>query len=127
MDSVHQGNHTTHKGLFHINFVDEVTQFQFLGAVSRLTEREMAPLLESLISDCPFQVRGIHTDNGSEYINRKVAAMLQKLNITEFTKSLPRRSNDNALVESKNGSTIRKHPGLPAHPPALCRPRESLP
>jgi len=34
----------------------------------------------------------------------------------EFTKSRPRRSADNGLVESKNGSVIRKHFGY-AHIP----------
>ena len=58
-----------------------------------------------------LNVRGFHTDNGSEFINHKIAARLQALHIDEFTKSRPRRSNDNALVESKNGSVIRKHLG----------------
>lgn len=116
VDSVHQGNYTTNKGLFHINLVDEVTQFEFIGAVSRISERELVPLLETLINDCPFTVLGIHADNGSEYINHRVAKLLQKLNITEFTKSRPRHSNDNALVESKNGSVIRKQLGYAAIP-----------
>ena len=69
------------------------------------------PVLEALLRAFPFNVRGFHTDNGSEFINRKIAALLQALHIDEFTKSRPRRSNDNALVESKNGSVIRKHLG----------------
>ena len=55
----------------------------------------------------PFVVQGVHSDNGSEYINRKVAKLLEKLRI-EFTKSRPRHSNDNALAESKNGAVVRK-------------------
>ena len=58
----------------------------------------------------PFQLKGFHSDNGSEFINRKVAGMLQKLFI-EQTKSRPRHSNDNGLVESKNGAVVRKHMG----------------
>jgi len=53
--------------------------------------------------------------NGSEYVNRTVAALLEKLRI-EFTKSRPRCSNDNALAESKNASVVRKHLGY-AHIP----------
>ncbi len=45
-----------------------------------------------------------------EYINQHVAKLLQKLFI-ELTKSRPRHSNDNGLVESKNGSVVRKHFG----------------
>jgi len=55
----------------------------------------------------PFKTRGFHADNGSEYINYTVAELLAKLHI-EFTKSRPRRSTDNGLVESKNGSVVRK-------------------
>ena len=43
-------------------------------------------------------------------INHNVAAMLKKL-LVEQTKSRPRRSNDNGLVEAKNGAVIRKHMG----------------
>lgn len=126
VDSAHQGNHTTHKGLFHINLIDEVTQFEFVGAVSRISDRELVPLLEALICDCPFQVLGVHADNGSEYINRKVADMLQKLNIREFTKSRPRRSNDNALVESKNGTVIRKQLGYLPIPQRFADPMNTF-
>jgi transposase InsO family protein len=55
----------------------------------------------------PFVIIGFHSDNGSEYINKNVAALLEKLHV-EFTKSRPRHSNDNALAESKNGSIVRK-------------------
>ena len=44
----------------------------------------------------PFVVLGIHSDNGSEYINYTVAKLLEKLRI-DLTKSRPRHSNDNTL------------------------------
>ena len=111
VDSVHQGDLDGIKGLYHLNLVDEVTQFQFVGSVERIDTPCLAPVLEALLRAFPFNVRGFHTDNGSEFINHKIAARLQALHIHEFTKSRPRRSNDNALVESKNGSVIRKHLG----------------
>ena len=117
VDSVHQGDQDRTKGLYHINLVDEEVQFQYIGSVAHLSERYMVPLLEDLIAAFPFVVRGVHADNGSEYINHKVARLLQKLNVREFTKSRARRTNDNALVESKNGTVIRKHLGY-AHIPA---------
>ena len=55
----------------------------------------------------PFEILGFHSDNGSEYINRTVATLLEKLRV-EQTKSRSRHSNDNALAESKNGSVVRK-------------------
>ena len=111
VDSVHQGDLDGIKGLYHLNLVDEVTQFQFVGSVERIDTPCLAPVLEALLRAFPFNVRGFHTDNGSEFINHKIVARLQALHIDEFTKSRPRRSNDNALVESKNGSVIRKHLG----------------
>ncbi|MEE8433462.1 MAG: integrase [bacterium] len=108
VDSVHSGDWDGVKGLYFINMVDEVTQYQHFAAVPRLGEQHLIPALESLLEAFPFTMLGFHADNGSEYINRRVAAMLNKL-LVEFTKSRPRRSNDNALVESKNGSVIRKH------------------
>lgn len=58
----------------------------------------------------PFVVHGLHSDNGSEYSNHKVAALLEKLRM-EQTKSRSRQTNDNALAESKNASTVRKYLG----------------
>lgn len=116
VDSVHQGDLDGLKGLYHINLVDEVTQFQFVGSVERISERFLLPILEGLLEAFPFRVLGFHADNGSEYINKRVAALLEKLRVEQFTKSRARRTNDNALVESKNGSVIRKHLGY-AHIP----------
>ena len=65
------------------------------------------PALEKMLDSFPFTILGFHSDNGSEYINQRVAKLLQKLFI-EFTKSRSRHSNDNALTESKNASVVRK-------------------
>jgi transposase InsO family protein len=116
VDSVHQGDLDGIKGLYHLNLVDAVTQFQFVGSVERISERYLLPVLEALLEAFPFTVHGFHADNGSEYINHRVAGLLSKLHIQEFTKSRARRTNDNALVESKNGSVVRKHLGY-AHIP----------
>jgi hypothetical protein len=65
----------------------------------------------------PFVVLGVHADNGSEYINHWLARLLDKIN-AQLTKSRSRHSNDNALVETKNGSVVRKHLGhayIPKH------------
>lgn len=110
VDSVHQGDFDGVKGIYLINLVDAVTQYEAVFAVSRISELFLIPILETALATFPFTIRGFHTDNGSEYINRRVAALLDKLNV-EFTKCRARRSNDNALVESKNASVIRKHLG----------------
>ncbi|MGH8499224.1 MAG: hypothetical protein ACRERV_10520 [Methylococcales bacterium] len=110
VDTVHQGDLDGIKGVYYINAVDEVTQFEIVCAVEKISENFLIPVLEDMIGQFPFTVRGFHCDNGSEFINRRVAALLNKL-LIELTKSRPRHSNDNALAESKNGSIVRKHLG----------------
>ena len=110
VDTIHQGDNGKEKGVYHINSVDEVTQFEFLAAVERISEHYLEPLLLKLIEGYPFKIMEFHTDNGSEYINRSVVKMLNKL-LIELTKSRPRHANDNALVETKNGWVLRKWMG----------------
>ena len=115
VDSVHQGDLDKEKGVYHINLVDEVTQWEIIGCVEGISEFFLEPLLEALLELFPFKILGFHSDNGGEYINRQVAFLLNKL-VIEQTKSRSRKTNDNALVESKNGSVIRKYMGY-AHIP----------
>ena len=79
VDSVHQGDLDGEKGLYEINLVDEVTQYEFVAAVEGISERFLVPALQGLIEAFPFVVLGFHADNCSEYINHQVAAMLRKL------------------------------------------------
>lgn len=110
VDSVHQGDLDQEKGVYHINLTDEATQWEIVGCVEGISEKYLLPLLEDLINQFPFRIINFHSDNGSEYINKQVADMLNRLLIKQ-TKSRARHSNDNALAESKNGSVIRKHMG----------------
>jgi transposase InsO family protein len=110
IDTVHQGDCEGAKGVYHINAVDEVTQWQVMAAAVKISELWLIPVLEAMIGQFPFLIRGFHSDNGSEYINHDVAGLLKKL-LIEQTKSRSRHSNDNGLVEAKNGAVIRKHLG----------------
>jgi len=110
VDTVHQGDQPGAKGVYHINAVDEVTQWQIVAATAHLSEAWLEPVLVALLRQFPFRIRGFHSDNGSEFINQTVAKLLNKL-LIEQTKSRPRHSNDNGLVETKNGAVIRKHMG----------------
>ena len=120
VDSVHQGDLDGRKGVYEINLVDEVTQYEFVGATEAISERFLIPVLEGLLGLFPFAIKGFHADNGSEYVNHAVAALLEKLR-AEFTRSRPRRSNDNALAESKNASVVRRNFGR-EHIPARFAP-----
>ena len=121
VDTVHQGDLDGNKGVYLINAVDEVTQFEFVGAVAAISERFLIPVLTGMLDLFPFAIHGLHADNGSEYVNRRVANLLAKLHV-EFTKSRPRRSNDNALVEGKNANVGRRWLGH-AHIPQRFAPQ----
>ncbi|HEY1256345.1 MAG TPA: DDE-type integrase/transposase/recombinase [Terracidiphilus sp.] len=110
LDTVHQGDGPDGKGVYHINAVDQVTQWEVAGATPRISEAYLEPLLKTMMQQFPFRILGFHTDNGSEFINRTVAQLLNKL-LIEQTKSRPRQSGDNGLIETKNGAVIRKHIG----------------
>ena len=107
IDTVHQGDWDKQKGVYHINAVDEVIQMEMVLSLEKISERYLIPILKQLLADFPLVIQGFHSDNGSEYINKRVAELLEKLRI-EFTKSRSRQTNDNALVESKNGHVVRK-------------------
>lgn len=110
IDSVHQGDQDGIKGVYHINAVDCVTQWELVATCEKISEAYLLPVIEALLAAFPFRILGFHADNGSEYINHKVAKLLDKL-AAEFTRSRPRHSNDNGLAETKNGAIVRKHLG----------------
>ena len=110
VDTVHQGHCDGQPGLYHLNAVDTVTQWQIVGCVETISERHLEPVLEAILHQFPFRIRGFHCDNGAEFLNHTVAKLLNKL-LVEFTKSRAYRSTDNALVEGKNGAVIRKQIG----------------
>jgi transposase InsO family protein len=121
IDTVHQGDLDGIKGVYHITCVDAVSQWQVQACVQGISEAFLLPVLLLVISQFPFEIEGFHSDNGSEYINGRVAAMLEKLRI-EQTKSRSRHSNDNALAESKNASVVRKHMGYSHIPQQYAQP-----
>lgn len=120
VDSVHQGDLDKEKGVYHINLVDEVTQTEIVVTVEGISEYFLIPALADALTQFPFHIINFHSDNGSEYINKTVAHLLNKLMI-EQTKSRSRKTNDNALVEGKNAAVVRKHFGR-AHIPRKYAP-----
>ena len=121
IDTVHQGDLDGVKGVYHITCVDEVSQWQVQACVQGISEAFLLPVLALVLQQFPFEIVGFHSDNGSEYINARVAKLLQKL-LVEQTKSRSRHSNDNALAESKNASVVRKHMGYSHIPQRYAKP-----
>ena len=111
IDTVHQGDHDGRKGIYHINAVDEITQWEIVAATPQISEHFLIPVLEQMLEQFPFVIRGFPSDNGSAFIHYMVARLLDKL-VIEQTKSRAHRTADNGLVETKNGAIVRKHVGF---------------
>ena len=94
-----------------------MTQFEIVATRERLSEAYLLPVLEALLDSFPFGILGFHADNGSEYINRTVAKLLDKLRV-EFTKSRPRHSNDNGLAETTALSSANTSATALSHSPS---------
>jgi transposase InsO family protein len=125
VDTVHQGDKRLvtgkyEKGVYHLNLVDEVTQWEMVFCVETISELHLKPIFEQLQQMFPFKVLNFHSDNGSENINYVVSDILNRL-IIKQTKSRSRHCNDNALVEGKNGSVVRKHMGYSHIPKTYAR------
>ena len=110
VDTVPQGDSAHAKGVYYINAVDEVTRWQVTAATACMSEAYLIPVLEAMLRQFPFRILRFHSDNGSEFLKRTVAQLLGKL-LIEQTKSRPRQSGDNGLLETTNGSVLRKHMG----------------
>lgn len=63
IDSVHQGDQDGVKGLYHINAVDCVTQFEIVATCERISEAYLLPVIETLLASFPFEILGFHADN----------------------------------------------------------------
>jgi hypothetical protein len=111
VDTVHQGQHDGQAGVYHVNAVDTVTQWEVVGCTETISERHLIPVLEAMLHQFPFRIVGFHCDNGSEFLNYTVVDLLNKLLVEEFTKSRAYRTTDNAQVEGKNGAVVRKQIG----------------
>jgi len=115
IDSVSQ------KDVYHINSVDEITQWEVVFCVPQLSESCMIPALWEIFSQYPFHIFNFHSDRGKETINYLVAELLQRLLIKQ-TKNRSYHSGDNALAETKNGSIIRKNMGWEHINQSMCDP-----
>jgi hypothetical protein len=122
---VQQGGRDGQESLYHINAVDEVTQWEILAATPQISAYRLIPVLEQLPEQFPFTIRGFHSGNGSEFINCTVAGLLDKL-LIEQTKSRAHRTGDNGLVEAKNRSDRTQAHWVRPHRRAACRSGQSV-
>ena len=106
----HEGG--DNNGAFHysLNATDIATGWTETCTVGSKGERIVAVGLDNLITRFPFLILGIHSDNGSEFINHHLARYCALRQIS-FTRGRPAHSNDQAHIEQKNWSIVRRAVG----------------
>ena len=93
-----------------LDMTDIHTTWVETRAVLGKSQVRVQEALEVLRTQLPFPLRGIDSDNGSEFINAHLHGYCQRQKI-QFTRGRPYKKDDNAHVEQKNWTHVRKHMG----------------
>ena len=106
----HDGGDNNGQFCFTLTVTDVATGWTSARTVRTKGERVVAGALDQIQVGLPFHLAGIHSDNGSEFINHHLFRWCETRQIT-FTRGRPARSNDNAHVEQKNWALARRTAG----------------
>ncbi|MGQ0696398.1 MAG: integrase [Nitrospiraceae bacterium] len=105
----HAGANADGEYLYTLDAVDIHTGWVERQAVRGKGHQGMVAALEAIARQLPFALRGIDSDNGSEFINNHLWAFCQRAQPPiRFTRSRPYKKDDNAHIEQKNGTPVRK-------------------
>ena len=123
----HDGGDNNGHFHFTLDATDVATGWTEAITVAGKGERVVAAGLTALQLRFPFAVLGIHSDNGSEFINHHLLKWCTDREIT-FTRGRPNHKNDQAYVEQKNWTEVRKSAGYYQlrHRPGTRAPERDL-
>jgi len=111
MDLVgHDGGVVDSQHGFTLNAVDIASGWNCSRALQNKAQVWILAGVEKIRAKLPFSLRGLDSDNGSEFINETLYNFCQEHKIT-FTRSRPYRKNDSCFVEQKNYSVARRAVG----------------
>lgn len=103
----HSGNAASGTYIFSLNLTDIFTGWVETRAVMGKGERGVVSALTEMFAQLPFAVQGIDSDNGSEFINAHLVRYCTQHAI-KFTRGRPYKKDDNAHIEQKNWTHVRK-------------------
>ena len=106
----HSGDRADGDFVQSLDMTDIHTTWVETRAVLGKSQVRVQEALEQLRHQLPFALRGIDSDNGSEFINAHLHGYCQVHGI-QFTRGRPYKKDDNAHVEQKNWTHVRKHMG----------------
>jgi transposase InsO family protein len=110
----HEGGDPRGEFAYTLDATDICTGWTETVAVRNRAELWVFAGLKEALARFPFKIRGIDSDNGSEFINNHLVRYCKEQKIT-FTRSRPYRKNDNCFVEQKNSSVVRRTVGYARH------------
>jgi hypothetical protein len=93
-----------------LDLTDVCTGWTETEAVPNKAQVWVFEALQTIRGRLPFPLRGLDSDNGSEFVNNELLRYCQQERIT-FTRARPYRKNDNCYVEQKNYSVVRQTVG----------------
>ena len=103
----HSGPHASGEFIYSLNMTDIHTGWCETRAIMGKGETGVVDALEDIRQVLPFDLNGIDSDNGSEFINYHLLRYCEKHRI-QFTRSRPYKKDDNAHIEQKNWTHVRK-------------------
>jgi hypothetical protein len=106
----HDGGDARGEFMQTLDVTDICTGWTETQAVRNKAQVWVFEALEEIIERVPFEIKGIDSDNGSEFINDHLFRFCRERRIT-FTRTRPYRKNDNCFVEQKNYSVVRRAVG----------------
>jgi hypothetical protein len=103
----HSGNSASGEFIFSLNITDILTGWVETRAVMGKGQRGVLAALEEMRLALPFALKGLDSDNGGEFINAHLLHFCQRHEIA-FTRGRPYKKDDNAHIEQKNWTHVRK-------------------
>jgi hypothetical protein len=106
----HDGGNASGDFCYTLTVTDVCTCWTMPFALQNKASKWVEEALNKAVGLCPFPFKGIHSDNGSEFLNANIYRWCKK-NTVEFTRSRKMHKNDNCFVEQKNNDAVRKTVG----------------
>lgn len=103
----HSGSHAEGDFVYSLNLTDIFTGWVETQAVMGKGERGIVTALDEMRQALPFVLRAIDSDNGGEFINTHLVRYCRQHQLA-FTRSRPYKKDDNAHIEQKNWTHVRK-------------------
>jgi len=111
MDLVgHDGGSTSGDYCQTLDVTDVDSGWTELAAVRNKAQIHVFAAIQALRERLPFEMLGLDSDNGAEFINKQLARYCEQEQIS-LTRSRPHRKNDTCFVEQKNWSVVRRFAG----------------